>query len=42
VEGWRTGHLGLAGPWRVAVQYAVASALLNSFLLVADYGVFGQ
>lgn len=40
VEGWRTGHLGLSGPWRVAVQYAVASAILNSFLLVADYGVF--
>lgn len=42
VEGWRTGHLGLAGPWRVAVQFAIASAVLNGFLLVADYGVFGQ
>lgn len=39
-EGWRTDHLGLAGPWRVAVQFAIASAVLNSFLRVVDYGVF--
>lgn len=42
VEGWRTGHLGLVGPWRVAVQYAIASAVLVSFLHITDFGVFWQ